>query len=373
MIHYASLEVLEQKECTKKHFDDLIGGEFEARRNQVQRFLSNEMKITNELLCTISRSEELGSCPGDSGGPLTIFDKGNKRFLLIGAVRGSANECSDLEFPSLFARLEDYEILKFVRKQAFGEDIMEPDGIKNCEKTNPCQNGGKCVTLRSEPGYKCNCPKILAGGFKGVPRYTGPYCESEVYISISQDTRINKKSSTPVVSQTFDQIDPCILELALKAVNVKNVRKTLQECSILKSQFDIDPILGLSEDPTCDGPCKCVPHQDCNWSKKMIEDILKLPKNNTAYKTGHRFYKSRVCDQSKRHVYCCTGDQHPSEEQVKKLKAIEPCGDFGNKLTRPENDFGLDDYEEGDELDMQIQCSLFSDENKFPEPELRFR
>ena len=130
IIHYAPLEVLEQKECVKKHFDDLTGEEFEERRNQVQRFLSKELKITNELICTISRSEALGTCPGDSGGPLTIYNGEINRFVLIGAVRGSAKECSDLEFPSLFARLEDYEILKFVRKQAFGEDIVEPGGIK---------------------------------------------------------------------------------------------------------------------------------------------------------------------------------------------------------------------------------------------------
>ena len=133
-IHYAQVEVLEQKECDKKHFDDLTGEQFAERRNQVQTFLSNEMKITNELLCTISRSESLGSCPGDSGGPLSIYDDKIKRFVLLGAVRGSAIECSDLDFPSLFARLEDYEILKFVRKQAFGEDILEPDGIKGIYK-----------------------------------------------------------------------------------------------------------------------------------------------------------------------------------------------------------------------------------------------
>ena len=88
------------------------------------------LKVTNELLCTISRAEELGSCPGDSGGPLTIYDKKIERFVLLGAVRGSLEYCNDLEFPSLFARLEDYQILKFVRKKAFGEDILPPEGTK---------------------------------------------------------------------------------------------------------------------------------------------------------------------------------------------------------------------------------------------------
>ena len=137
----------------------------------------------------------------------------------------------------------------------------------------------------------------------------------------------SSKSSTPVVSPTLNQIDPCILKLNNNIEDIdytKTVREFLEDC-ILESKFDINLILGQSEDPTCDGPCKCVPHQDCNWSKKMINVLLKLSKNNLAYKTGFRFYKNRVCDISKRHVYCCNGDQHPSEEQVKKLKVTEPC------------------------------------------------
>ena len=74
-------------------------------------------------------------------------------------------------------------------------DIFEPDGGRGCEKSDPCQNGGKCVTLRSEPGYKCNCPKILTGIFKGYPSHIGPDCEEEESIS--------RKSSNPVVIFAF--------------------------------------------------------------------------------------------------------------------------------------------------------------------------
>ena len=27
------------------------------------------------------------------------------------------------------------------------KDILEPDGIKGCEKSDPCQNGDKCVFI----------------------------------------------------------------------------------------------------------------------------------------------------------------------------------------------------------------------------------
>ena len=57
-------------------------------------------------------------------------------------------------------------------------------------------------------------------------------------------------------------------------------------------------------------------------SKKMFEKMDILSKNGLAFKTGLRFFKNMVCDYSKRHVYCCNGDQHPSETQVKKLKVM---------------------------------------------------
>ena len=52
-----------------------------------------------------------------------------------------------------------------------------------CEKLDPCQNGGTCLNLRSGPGYKCICPKILDGIFKEYPSYIGQNCEEEVFIS----------------------------------------------------------------------------------------------------------------------------------------------------------------------------------------------
>ena len=51
IIHYASLEIITQKECNKKHYEDLVGegNEFEARREQVRRLLS-ELKVTKIII-----------------------------------------------------------------------------------------------------------------------------------------------------------------------------------------------------------------------------------------------------------------------------------------------------------------------------------
>ena len=57
-----------------------------------------------------------------------------------------------------------------------------------CGESNPCQNGGTCLILRSGPGYECNCPKILDGIFKGIPSFVGRHCEKQIIITTSTDT-----------------------------------------------------------------------------------------------------------------------------------------------------------------------------------------
>ena len=43
---------------------------------------------------------------------------------------GSLEQCNDLNFPSLFARLDDYEILKFIRANAFGDNTIARANVK---------------------------------------------------------------------------------------------------------------------------------------------------------------------------------------------------------------------------------------------------
>ena len=48
----------------------------------------------------------------------------------MGIVYGSLDECSDKKFPSLYARLYDYDVLNFIRNVTFGDEIVEPVEIK---------------------------------------------------------------------------------------------------------------------------------------------------------------------------------------------------------------------------------------------------
>ena len=66
-----------------------------------------------------------GSCSGDSGGPLVFNDKSSNpsRYRQIGIVQGSAGPCGNDIFPGIYARLDDYDVLNFIYKTAFGKNI----------------------------------------------------------------------------------------------------------------------------------------------------------------------------------------------------------------------------------------------------------
>ena len=69
-----------------------------------------------------------GSCSGDSGGPLVFNDKLSTpfRYRQIGIVQGGAGPCGNDIFPGIYARLDDYDVLSFVYKTAFGKNIDSP-------------------------------------------------------------------------------------------------------------------------------------------------------------------------------------------------------------------------------------------------------
>ena len=117
-IHYVSLTVSSQEECTEKYKD--------SSELAVQKNIPNGI-ITDELICATQGFEAQGSCPGDSGGPLVSLE--NDRIIQLGTVSGSAKECNSREYPSVFGRLDNYHVLNFIKQTAFGETIPKPDEL----------------------------------------------------------------------------------------------------------------------------------------------------------------------------------------------------------------------------------------------------
>ena len=70
------------------------------------------------------------TCGGDSGGPLVIFDSHKEQHIQVGVVSGG--RCQSYNDPSIFARIEDHEILEFIMKQTW--DNIPPTGRKAIEK-----------------------------------------------------------------------------------------------------------------------------------------------------------------------------------------------------------------------------------------------
>ena len=61
-----------------------------------------------------------GSCEGDVGGPLILYiyqDGLNKaHFVQIGIVQGDVGICGNRNLPSIYVRLENEEVLRFIRE-----------------------------------------------------------------------------------------------------------------------------------------------------------------------------------------------------------------------------------------------------------------
>ena len=70
-----------------------------------------------------------GSCLGDSGGPLVTFITGSDEpfYEQVAIVSGGFGSCGSTEFPGIYVRLEDYQVLRWIYRVAFGRRLARPD------------------------------------------------------------------------------------------------------------------------------------------------------------------------------------------------------------------------------------------------------
>ena len=106
-----------------------------------------------------------GSCEGDSGGPLVIFlqNQNNPRYLQVGLVQGGIGKCGNEKAPSVYIKLEDEEIHRFVW------DIVGDWALPPTPTNYPCVTNGEqiqgfgdkriltslCYFQRSSPMLRC--------------------------------------------------------------------------------------------------------------------------------------------------------------------------------------------------------------------------
>ena len=86
---------------------------YNSKHNLIQKLLPNELQ--NDLLCAASPVADQGSCKGDSGGPLMIYDWKTRRWTLVASVEGQIGECGNRDYPGIYVRISQKEVLSFIQ------------------------------------------------------------------------------------------------------------------------------------------------------------------------------------------------------------------------------------------------------------------
>jgi len=109
----AQVSVFSQKYCNFKH--NIKGGSFGA-------LIAKDLPdlFTSKIICAGSETGLAGTCSGDSGGPMVRFmsSADPPRYMQIGVLFGGVGQCGNKDFPNIYARLEDEEILNWIKVNA---------------------------------------------------------------------------------------------------------------------------------------------------------------------------------------------------------------------------------------------------------------
>jgi len=72
-------------------------------------------------MCAGNKGSKEGSCKGDSGGPLMIFNTAETLFTQVGVVAGGINsdQCGNFDLPTVYTRLDHPEILGFIEQHVY--------------------------------------------------------------------------------------------------------------------------------------------------------------------------------------------------------------------------------------------------------------
>ena len=102
------------------------------------------------ILCAGNQATNQGSCSGDSGGPLMIFNTDTTHYDQIGIVAGGVNpnDCGSSNFPGVYTRLDHPDIWSFIQ-------TIVPYQGKNKEQFFICTHY-ECRRLQHGPRFE-NC------------------------------------------------------------------------------------------------------------------------------------------------------------------------------------------------------------------------
>ncbi len=124
VLRSTSLMVFPQQYCNLTHrIEGSSPFAGKVRKSLPQLFQSN-------VFCVGDENGKRGPCRGDSGGPIVRFDFDGKtsvrRYVQLGVVHGAVGSCASDEFPGIYGRLKDADVLRWIKKTSFNEDL---DGV----------------------------------------------------------------------------------------------------------------------------------------------------------------------------------------------------------------------------------------------------
>jgi secreted trypsin-like serine protease len=66
------------------------------------------------LLCAGYQVSSRGSCEGDSGGPLMVYNASAGQYFQVGIVSGGVSHCGNTDVPDYYVRLDHPDISRFI-------------------------------------------------------------------------------------------------------------------------------------------------------------------------------------------------------------------------------------------------------------------
>ncbi len=94
--------------CNKSHINT-VG----KTQETVKKYLPELFQP--HLLCAGYQVSSRGSCEGDSGGPLLVYNATEGQYFQIGMVSGGVSNCGNTDIPDYYARLDHPEIAGFIK------------------------------------------------------------------------------------------------------------------------------------------------------------------------------------------------------------------------------------------------------------------
>ena len=82
------------------------------KEEQVNKALPNLFQ--DDLLCAGNIIGNQGSCKGDSGGPLMIYNLFSRIWTQIGIVHGAVGQCGEIDYPGIYIRLNHHLVIDFI-------------------------------------------------------------------------------------------------------------------------------------------------------------------------------------------------------------------------------------------------------------------